>query len=494
MSGSITAFGRNYDNSTLSSINSMSTINYNSSTSIEASAQVGNSIATSTFFIFGNDNFLFGGAGADIISGDVGTLAMTLTGGSTIESSNASATARSEGSGIDTMVTTTNATASVAGVAQIINTDFEFGSEQVMEGGGGDDLVRGDFITMNLNLTGGTNIEAGNATTSVLQINGEVASASAEATSLGYARISNVNFNFGSDGLWGDNNVVNSGAEGNDALEGDGVSLSLVLTGGTSIANGNQDADARAVLDSVNFNFGNDSLVGQGGNDSLMGDLHSFSNTLTDGTGTGLFAAEINNSSLSFGNDTLQGGAGDDQLSGDLDSFNVADLRFWNGVNGNSLNWGNDTLSGGTGSDDFIFALGEATGSTTIMAMQGIDTITDFSLIDGDNLVVGNVKDLNASPGVDAGDLDLSTVFVDIGAINTLAIIFHDGNGAAVSGDVSITGATSNAAAIAAITANGNAEGAILLEGWSTTAISDFATDLIGNLQVSAASGFITNV
>ncbi|GAB4154268.1 MAG: hypothetical protein Fur0046_34170 [Cyanobacteria bacterium J069] len=81
------------------------------------------------------------------------------------------------------------------------------------------------------------------------------------------------------------------------------------------------------------------------------------------------------------GNDILQGEQGDDRLEGD----EGADMLM--GGDGNDAlagGRGNDTLSGGTGGDRFLY-----TGSSAFSAGSfGVDTITDFNWLEGDQLVL----------------------------------------------------------------------------------------------------------
>jgi Ca2+-binding RTX toxin-like protein len=82
--------------------------------------------------------------------------------------------------------------------------------------------------------------------------------------------------------------------------------------------------------DYLSGDAGNDSLVGGNGNDNLLG-------------GTGV--------------DTLTGGSGNDLLMGDT---------------------GNDIITGGTGADTFIFN----------SLAEGIDSITDFRVAQGDKIQI----------------------------------------------------------------------------------------------------------
>jgi hypothetical protein len=98
--------------------------------------------------------------------------------------------------------------------------------------------------------------------------------------------------------------------------------------------------------DSLNGNPGNDSLNGGDGNDNLTG--VSGDDTLIGGNGNDtLLGGE--------GNDSLNGGDGNDTLNGGL---------------------GTDNLTGGAGADRFAYTA----------TNQGTDTITDFTIADGDRL------------------------------------------------------------------------------------------------------------
>ena len=97
--------------------------------------------------------------------------------------------------------------------------------------------------------------------------------------------------------------------------------------------------------DTLTGNSGNDYLDGGNGDDKLYGGAGN--NTLLGGNGDDLLVGDA-------GNDSLNGDLGNDTLRGGL---------------------GNDTLTGGSGIDVFVFAPGE-----------GTDTITDFSLGQGDKI------------------------------------------------------------------------------------------------------------
>jgi hypothetical protein len=104
-----------------------------------------------------------------------------------------------------------------------------------------------------------------------------------------------------------------------------------VAVGGTQMGgSGNDTLTGTAGNDSLNGADGDDTLTGNAGNDTLIG-----------GNDQDFLVG-------SAGDDLLDGGNGNDTLTGGL---------------------GNDTLIGGLGADVFVFA-----------ALEGTDTITDFSL------------------------------------------------------------------------------------------------------------------
>ena len=210
----------------------------------------------------------------------------------------------------------------------------------------------------------------------------------------------------GGDGLYGgDGSDHLYGGEGNDILEGgdgndllDGGTYADILRGGAGfdtiryvdslagvsvnlatqqVSGGDAQGDTISGIEAVNGSAtGGDILVGSadgnqlfgfGGNDSLSG----------AGGGDGLYGGD--------GDDNLDGGEGNDILEG-----------------GN----GNDLLDGGAGTDTFVFA---EFGDTNA------DTISDYSLSDGDIIrLIGSVFGL-ATMGVASS---LSAVFQDDG-VNT---------------------------------------------------------------------------
>jgi Ca2+-binding RTX toxin-like protein len=153
------------------------------------------------------------------------------------------------------------------------------------------------------------------------------------------------------------NNLENLTLSGS-AYSGYGNSLDNVITGSSSNnqlydnAGGNDSLIGGAGNDTIDSGAGNDTILGGEGNDLLDG--WAGNDLLDGGDGDDLIDDTINGGA---GNDTLIGGAGNDTFR---------------------LGAGNNILTGGTGADKFTF----------YSSTQGIDTITDFRLQEGDKLVV----------------------------------------------------------------------------------------------------------
>lgn len=162
------------------------------------------------------------------------------------------------------------------------------------------------------------------------------------------------------------------GSDFNDSLVG-GLNADTLIGG-----LGNDSLNGLNQNDLVDGGAGNDTLIGGGQNDTLIGGA---GNDSLDGgvqTDTATFGAGNNtvNLTLTTGQNTgegtdilinienLAGGDGNDSLTGN---------GFNNQLDGGN---GNDTLTGGSGADRFTY------NATT----EGIDTITDFTIAQGDVL------------------------------------------------------------------------------------------------------------
>jgi VCBS repeat-containing protein len=159
---------------------------------------------------------------------------------------------------------------------------------------------------------------------------------------------------------------------------------------------------------------GNDILFGQGGNDTLHG-----------GNGDDYLEGGAGNDRLhgDAGNDILHGGAGDDILDGG-DGNDI--------LHGGS---GNDTLTGGAGSDTFVWNLADLPASGL-----KVDHITDFNVSapanDGDvlnlkDLLQGEAYETNPATGeiTGIGNLDQYLSFTESGGNTTLHVSSTAGGG-----------------------------------------------------------------
>jgi RHS repeat-associated protein len=352
----------------------------------------------------GNDN-LSGGSGDDSLSGDAGNDSLnggygidTLIGGAGddtyIVDNTTDVITEAENAGTD--IVTSSVSFSLAAIANVENLTLTGTGNINGMGNSLSNVLTGN--TGNNRLDGGAGIDtlsggAGNDTYIVDSTTDVITEADnagndtvASSVSFSLAAIANVE------------NLTLTNA----AANGTGNSLSNVLTGNTS----NNRLDGGAGIDTLIGGAGNDIYIvdsttdviteaDNGGNDtvassvsfsltaianvenltltgsaSIDGTGNSANNTLTGNAGANILSGGDGNDSLngSFGNDSLIGGAGNDSL---------------NGGSGNDIitgGTGNDTLTGGSGLDKFNF--------TTALDPTSIDTITDFSIIEKDIIVL----------------------------------------------------------------------------------------------------------
>jgi Ca2+-binding RTX toxin-like protein len=180
--------------------------------------------------------------------------------------------------------------------------------------------------------------------------------------------------------------------QGNDNLSSATFTNSLIgLNAWISADVGDDSITSSTGNDSLNGGDGNDTLTGGLGNDTISGGNDN--DSLLGGNGDDALGGDDGNDTLvaGGGNDTLAGGNGTDTISGNAG----ADILD-GGADNDTLvgGTGNDTLTGGTGADIFSWSSGDQ-----------IDTITDFSIGQTDQMRLGSVNfpgTTSASPSLSA--------------------------------------------------------------------------------------------
>ncbi len=249
----------------------------------------------------------------------------------------------------------------------------------------------------------------------------------------------------------GDDTLTGAGAD--DSIDGGAGNDTIFSNGGADTLLGNTGDDLLAGgdgNDSISGNDGADRCFGQAGNDTLLGgdggdDLkgntdddmlmgEAGDDTLRGQVGTDTVDGGIDNDSLfgGGGDDSVDGGTGTDVVNGNsgADTVNGGDgddtVRGQGGndvVNGNDGNdlvlgisgldslfggAGNDTLTGGVGDDQATG--GDGADVFQFAAMQGSDTVTDFS--DGEDLLsfvgTSSIDDLAIVDSNDGAQIQLA--------------------------------------------------------------------------------------
>jgi Ca2+-binding RTX toxin-like protein len=166
-------------------------------------------------------------------------------------------------------------------------------------------------------------------------------------------------------------NDILTGNGGTDTLHGDDGDDTLFGDSGSDSLDGdagNDSLDGGSVNDILIGRTGNDTLLGGGGNDTLDGG--SEYDSLLGGEDNDTLIGGSENDTLDGGSeyDSLLGGDGNDSLFGDTEDDTL--------IGGD----GNDTLTGGGGVDRFVYN----------NSNEGVDSITDFTITDGDVIVLSS--------------------------------------------------------------------------------------------------------
>ena len=126
---------------------------------------------------------------------------------------------------------------------------------------------------------------------------------------------------------------------------------------------------------------------------------------------------------------------------------------------------GADSLTGGTGADQFVYLQGVAVGAVATAAQvntaNGLDTITDFSVGQGDALGVVNL--LRTALGAAAAEVFVTTLNgAAAGAANVIVISAIQGGGAALAAaaieDLYTPGSTNGGSGVILVNNNGTAQ------------------------------------
>ena len=172
----------------------------------------------------------------------------------------------------------------------------------------------------------------------------------------------------GNDYFWND--------AGNDTFDG-GIGNDTVGDGCQYVDRGNNRFMGGDGNDQVNGGNGQDTLFANAGNDQVDGGT----DIMWGGDPDGWSSIDDDKLYGEDGNDFLSGQAGNDLLSGGLGND-----YLWGDSGNDSLTGGgeNDTLTGGLGIDKFIYNTNAAFTTSAV----GIDTITDFTIAQGDKIVL----------------------------------------------------------------------------------------------------------
>ncbi len=270
----------------------------------------------------------------------------------------------------------------------LLNADFLQGQQSfvradvtmiVITGGGGDDMIFGESITLGMNING----DGGNDT---------IVGGSGDDTLMGGEGNDTISGRAGNDmitGNAGDDRLL--GQDGDDEIMGGAGNDTLLGQDGADILNGNEGDDlmiGEAGNDTINGDAGDDTAIGGDGDDTISGGADgdrligdAGNDTITGGGGSDLVIG-------GDGDDITEGGDGDDIVIGGAGNDVIL------GQEGNDLlcgDAGEDELDGGLG-DDILLAgdgndiLNGRAGDDILLGSGGDDTINGN---EGDDLLRG---------------------------------------------------------------------------------------------------------
>jgi Ca2+-binding RTX toxin-like protein len=345
----------------------------------------------------GNDTLSDGGGGSDTLVGGAGanTYIVTSTNDLVMDSGSGSVIRSTVGfnlgssliSGVNKLVYTVSAGASLIGSSSSDSIVGGSGNDTLSDGGGGSDTLVGG---------GGANTYF-------------VSSAMDKITDTGLGSVINTalsSFNLGSSLISGVNNLVYTGS-GNTTLFGNSKANIL-------------DASAASSGISLSGGAGKDTLLGGSGNDTLIGNgasslvggagantyvVSSAADSINDTGSGGVIRSSVGfslGSSLVSGvNNLVYTGSGNVSLVGNSSANSITGsagkdtIQGWFGTA--ASNTASDTLSGGAGSDSFILSTAGQTNNAYGNGTGAVAKITDFQGgSTGDKLVLHNFGTVHA--------------------------------------------------------------------------------------------------
>jgi Ca2+-binding RTX toxin-like protein len=368
----------------------------------------------------GND-IIAGGASGDIIDGEAGIDTVDYTDSYAAVSVNLATGGGSGGdSGGDELYNIENLIGSV-----YADTLIGSAAANVITGGSGNDIIVGaggaDTIV------GGSGTDTADYSTSASAVTVNLATGvntGGDAQGDTLTTIENLTGSDYNDTLTGNAGAnVLSGGTGNDTLAGGAGADTLTGGSGTDTADYSASASAVSVNLKTNANTGGDAasdslsgienVTGSANNDTLTGDSNA--NVLSGGGG-------IDAISGGGGNDSILGGSGDDILTGDFGAdtldggIGTDTANYSTSASAVTVNLATNVNTGGDAQGDSLLNIEEVTGSDYNDALTGDSGVNYIVGGDGNDTLVGGAgaDQLRGDYGIDTADYSASTAAVSI--------------------------------------------------------------------------------
>jgi len=195
------------------------------------------------------------------------------------------------------------------------------------------------------------------------------------------------------------NNLLNSGTGTTaDTLIGGIGNDTYIIDSSNVVIKENTGEGTDTVISAINYTMGGtiESLILTGS--ATIGEGNSLSNYIKANSLSSTLSGGL------YGNNTLYGGIGNDSLASNLSSSNN---YIYGGAGNDSIcfhnNTGNNTVITGAG-DDYIY-FGSQSGNNYIDAGDGNDILTTFNFCTGNNTIIGGKGDDDLTPGSHTGNL-----------------------------------------------------------------------------------------